>query len=220
MIISENKKNEINELENEKMPIMYPVGEVHGTYIICQSDTGMYIIDQHAAKERINYEIVLDRLSNPSNDKMDMLVPLTFEFTNAEYIILKENIELLRDMNFDIEPFGINSIIVKSHPTWIGGEYEPDELNGMIKMIIDMVIEKEKNFDIGRFRNHVAATTACKMSIKANEEITKEEMEKLIEDLRKCKNPFNCPHGRPTTIYYSKEELEKLFKRSGFDTKK
>ncbi len=216
LIISENKKNEINELENEKMPIMYPVGEVHGTYIICQSDTGMYIIDQHAAKERINYEIVLDRLSNPSNDKMDMLVPLTFEFTNAEYIILKENIELLRDMNFDIEPFGINSIIVKSHPTWIGGEYEPDELNGMIKMIIDMVIEKEKNFDIGRFRNHVAATTACKMSIKANEEITKEEMEKLIEDLRKCKNPFNCPHGRPTTIYYSKEELEKLFKRSGF----
>ena len=79
-----------------------------------------------------------------------------------------------------------------------------------------MVIEKEKNFDLSRFRDHVAATTACKMSIKANNKITLQEMTKLLEDLRKCKNPFNCPHGRPTVINYSKEELEKLFKRSGF----
>ena len=214
--ISVDEKESEQTLNKEKMPIMYPVGEVHGTYIIAQNDTGMYIIDQHAAKERINYEIVLDRLSNPNNDTVDMLVPLTFEFSTDEYIILKENINLLNDMNFKIEPFGINSIIVKAHPTWIGGQYELAELNEMIKQVIDMVIAREKNFDIGRFRDHVAATTACKMSIKANDEITKEEMEKLLEDLRKCKNPFNCPHGRPTIIYYSKEELEKLFKRSGF----
>ena len=79
-----------------------------------------------------------------------------------------------------------------------------------------MILEKEKNFNLSRFRDHVAATMACKMSIKANDNITLEEMENLIKDLRNCKNPFNCPHGRPTIIYYSKEELEKLFKRSGF----
>ena len=212
LIISEKEKEEEQELVTEKMPLMYPIGEVHGTYIICQNELGMYIIDQHASKERINYEICLDKLSNPNNDKIDMIVPITIEYSNNEYIILKENFEMLEEMNFVIEPFGINSIIVKAHPTWIpsGNEVEA------IKKVIEMIIEKEKNFNLGRFRDHVAATMACKMSIKANDEITKEEMERLIEDLRKCKNPFNCPHGRPTIIYYSKEELEKLFKRSGF----
>ena len=212
LIISEKEKEEEQELVTEKMPLMYPIGEVHGTYIICQNELGMYIIDQHAAKERINYEICLEKLSNPNNDKIDMIVPITIEYSNNEYIILKENFEMLEEMNFVIEPFGINSIIVKAHPTWIpsGNEVEA------IKKVIEMIIEKEKNFNLGRFRDHVAATMACKMSIKANDEITKEEMERLIEDLRKCKNPFNCPHGRPTIIYYSKEELEKLFKRSGF----
>lgn len=212
LIISEIEKTEEQELITEKMPLMYSVGEVHGTYIICQNDTGMYIIDQHAAKERINYEICLEKLSNPNNDKIDMIVPLIIEYSNNEYIILKENFGFLEEMNFKIEPFGINSIIVKSHPTWIPSGNEDEA----IKKVIEMVIEKEKNFNLGRFRDHVAATMACKMSIKANDEITKEEMNRLVEDLRKCKNPFNCPHGRPTTIYYSKEELEKLFKRSGF----
>lgn len=215
-LVSNEKLQEEQELNTDKMPLMYPVGEVHGTYIIAQSESGMYIIDQHAAKERINYEICLDRLSKPNKDRIDMLIPLTLEFSNNDYIILKENIDLLKDMGFLIEPFGINSIIVKAHPIWIGGQYKLIDLNEMIKSVIDMVIEKESNFDLGRFRNNVAATMACKMSIKANDTITIDEMEKLISDLRNCKNPFNCPHGRPTTIYYSKEELEKLFKRSGF----
>lgn len=214
-LISTKEKEEEQALETEKMPKMYPVGEVHGTYIVAENDTGMYLIDQHAAKERINYEIVKERLSSPNNESMDMIVPLTLEFTNSEYIILKENMNLLLDMGFNIEEFGINSIIVKSHPTWLGGPYT-DTINECIKNIIDMVIEKEKNFDLSRFRDHVAATTACKMSIKANDKITLDEMTKLLEDLRKCKNPFNCPHGRPTVIFYSTDELEKLFKRSGF----
>ena len=83
-------------------------------------------------------------------------------------------------------------------------------------LLNDLKINKEKDFDLGKFRDHLAATMACKMSIKANENITLTEMEKLIDDLRKCKNPFNCPHGRPTIIYYTKYDLEKLFKRSGF----
>ena len=200
-------KNEI-----ESMPIMYPVGLVHGTYIICQNDEGMYIIDQHAAKERINYEIVLDKLSNPKKESISMLVPLTLEYSNNEYTILKENFEFLRDLNFEIEEFGINSIIIKAHPVWLPQGNE----NNAIKKILELVIEKEKGFSIERFNDHLAATMACKMSIKANTSITLDEMKSLIEDLRKCKNPYNCPHGRPTTIYYSSNDLEKLFKRSGF----
>lgn len=199
-------------VEEEKMPMMYPVGAVHGTYIICQNEKGMYLIDQHAAKERINYEICLEKLTSLDNKNIKLLIPITLEYTSSEYIVLKENLEFLRNMNFEIEPFGINSIIIKAHPTWIPKGNEEKA----IKKVIELVIYKEKNFDIKKFNDHLAATMACKMSIKANESLTLDEMKYLIEDLRKCKNPFNCPHGRPTTIFYSTYDLEKLFKRSGF----
>lgn len=203
---------EVHEDVKEKLPIIYPIGLVHGTYIICQNEIGMYIIDQHAAKERINYEIVKEKLFSNKKESISMLLPLTIEYTNNDYIILKENIELLNDMNFVIEEFGVNSIIVKEHPVWIPIGNEIDS----IKKIIEMVISKEKNFDIKRFYDNVSATVACKMSIKANTNITLEEMENLINDLRNCENPFNCPHGRPTVIFYTKSDLEKMFKRSGF----
>lgn len=199
-------------VEEEKMPMMYPVGAVHGTYIICQNEKGMYLIDQHAAKERINYEICLEKLTSLDNKNIKLLIPITLEYTSSEYIVLKENLEFLRNMNFEIEPFGINSVIIKAHPTWIPKGNEEKA----IKKVIELVIYKEKNFDIKKFNDHLAATMACKMSIKANESLTLDEMKYLIEDLRKCKNPFNCPHGRPTTIFYSTYDLEKLFKRSGF----
>ena len=194
------------------MPIMYPVGLVHGTYIICQNEIGMYIIDQHAAKERINYEKTLYKLSHPKKESISLLFPLTLEYTNSEFIILKENLEFLKNMNFDIEEFGLNSFIIKSHPVWLPKDNEIEA----IKKILELVINREKNFDIAKFNDHLAATMACKMSIKANTSITFDEMNNLINDLRGCNNPFNCPHGRPTTIYYSSSDLEKLFKRSGF----
>lgn len=206
------KEIEIHEDDKDLMPIMYPIGLVHGTYIICQNEIGMYIIDQHAAKERINYEMVKEKLAKKLHENIPMMFPLTIEYTNSEYIILKENFEFLRELNFEIEEFGINSVIVKAHPVWLPAGNEDNS----IKKVLELVIAKEKNFDLDKFNEHVAATMACKMSIKANTAITMEEMQNLVNDLRKCKNPFNCPHGRPTTIYYSKNDLEKMFKRNGF----
>lgn len=217
--LTDNDNEEISDIEvqthnddSNKLPMMYPVGLVHGTYIICQNEDGMYLIDQHAAKERINYEMFKYKISHPSNESISMIIPLTLELSNKDFLIIKENFDLLRSMNFEVEEFGINSIIIKSHPTWIFHKYEHDD----IKRIIDIIINEEKNFKLEKFYDHVAATLACKASIKANTNITMEEMENLINDLRKCNNPFNCPHGRPTTVYYSSSDLEKLFKRSGF----
>lgn len=201
--------------EKEEMPEIYPVGLVHGTYIICQNEKGMYLIDQHAAKERINYEIYKEKLASPTKASISMLFPMTMELTNNEFLIIKQNFELLSNMGFKIEEFGINSIIIKEHPAWLPKGYEDEA----IKKIIDLVILNEKKFDLAIFNDHVAATISCKMSIKANENITMGEMENLVSDLRKCHNPFNCPHGRPTIIFYSNYDLEKLFKRSGFDMK-
>ena len=197
----------------ERMPELYPVGLVHGTYIICQNDLGMYLMDQHAAKERINYEKYLKEFGNPSSSKISMLFPLTIELTNQEFIILKENMDLLRNYQFDIEEFGINSIIIKAHPIWLPKGMEDEA----IKRIIELILQKEKNFSIEKFNESLATMLSCKLAIKANMNITLEEMEQLVNDLRKCNNPFNCPHGRPTTIFYSNYDLEKLFKRSGFE---
>lgn len=208
------KETEVKENHIDRLPEMYPVGLVHGTYIICQNEIGMYMIDQHAAKERINYEKFKKELGNPKTDKIAMLFPLTIEFTNNEFIILKEHFDLLRSINIDIEEFGYNSVIIKAHPTWIPKAYEEQAL----RKIIEVVITTEKDFNIEKFNEKAATMLSCKMAIKANMNLTMLEMETLINDLRKCDNPFNCPHGRPTTIYYSNYDLEKLFKRSGFES--
>ena len=211
-IVSSNEID-YNQYDEKEMPEMYPVGLVHGTYIICQNEKGMYIIDQHAAKERCNYEKFKEEMGKPSIAETPLLFPIMIELSNTEFMILKENLQILRDLKFEIEEFGINSVIVKSHPTWLPNDFEEDA----IRKIIEIVIQTEKDFDIEKFNEKVATMMSCKKAIKANTNITLKEMEALITDLRKCKNPYNCPHGRPTTIFYSNYDLEKLFKRSGFD---
>ncbi len=210
---NDNYEIKLDEEEKEFMPEMYPVGLVHGTYIICQNEKGMYIIDQHAAKERCNYEKYKEAMGKPNIASTSLLFPITIELSNEEYIILKENMHILESLKFKIEDFGINSIIVKQHPAWLPKDNEEQA----IRKIIEIVIQTKKDFSIEKFNEKVATMMSCKHAIKANTNLTMNEMEALITDLRNCKNPFNCPHGRPTMIYYSNYDLEKLFKRSGFD---
>lgn len=212
-IVSYNEEEkEEDKIEEKKvvMPEMYPVGLAKGTYIICHNELGLYMIDQHAAKERINYEGYKKAFGNPDESSIKMLVPLTLEFPSNEFIIIKQNINVLRDMHFDIEESGINTFVIKEHPTWIKEGYEIET----IKKIIEVLIDQEKNFTIEKFREKAAIMLSCKMAIKANMNISISEMEALINDLRKCDNPYTCPHGRPTTIFYSNYELEKMFKRA------
>ena len=203
---------DLEEKEENRLPELYPVGLVHGTYIICQNELGMYLIDQHAAKERINYEYYKEKFGNPSKEMISLLLPITIELNPSDNIIFKNNLEFISNLGFKVEEFGMNTYVVKEHPTWLptGSEEEA------IRKIFDLIINFEKNFTIEKFNEAMATMLSCKMSIKANQNITLEEMENLINDLRNCSNPFNCPHGRPTLIFYSKSELEKLFKRSGF----
>ena len=210
-IASYNNKEEIRSEEKKVvMPEMYPVGLAKGTYIICHNELGMYLIDQHAAKERINYEMYLKEFGNPKVNTIKMLIPLTLEFPTNEFIIIKENIDILKNMKFEIEENGINTFVIKSHPTWLKEGIE----EASIKKILEIIIEQEKNFSIEKFNEKAAITLSCKMAIKANQNISFDEMEKLIDDLRRCDNPYTCPHGRPTVIFYSNYELEKLFKRA------
>ena len=187
---------------------MYPVGVIHATYIIAENEDGMYIIDQHACAERINFEKYLKYLKNHDNTCCDLLVPIKLELSNKDNIILKENMKILTDMGFTLEEFGVSTYVVRTHPVWLPFK----DLADSIKKIIDIIIENETfNYDLFIWR--VCATLACKHSIRAHDIISKSDMEELLEKIRYCENPFTCPHGRPTIISYSEYELEKMFKR-------
>lgn len=187
---------------------MEPKGIVYSTYIIAENEDGMYIIDQHAAAERINYEKVLKSLKEKVVT-VDLLVPIKIELSASEFLIIKENFSLLEEYGFKTEEFGINTIIVRSHPSWI----MDDVAEECIRKVIDIIVTREE-FDFDLFVWRMAATMACRMSIKANDYISYDDQVFLLDTLRKCDNPFTCPHGRPTIITYTKYDLEKLFKRS------
>ena len=219
-LIDFSKKEEVKEKVEEKLvgeekkelPNMYPVGVVHGTYIICQNENGMYMIDQHAAKERINYEKFKYEMGRPSKDKIYPIFPYVIELSSNEAIIMKERMDILRNIGFEVDEIGINSIVIKAHPTWLEKDYEEEQIRRIVEILL-----ATKDFSIEKFREEAATMMSCKKAIKANEYISPEEVEKLLDDLRHCNNPFNCPHGRPTIIYYSNYDLEKLFKRTGFE---
>ncbi len=207
--VKENVKEEVVINEELKSLKLYPVGLALGTYIIAQNDEGVYLIDQHAAQERINYEKYLKALINEEITTTSLLFPISIELSASDFITIKENMEVLTNLGFKIEEFGVNTIIVKEHPTWLKKDYEEEQ----IRKIIDLVIINKNNFDRVKFNEHIAITLACKTSIKGNTNISMESIEEILDALVKTDNPYNCPHGRPTIIKFSIYELERMFKR-------
>ena len=206
---NEEEPSYIEERPKETLPELYPIGLALGTYIVCENERGIYLIDQHAAEERINYEKNSYLLAHPNNDVISPLIPMIIELPNNEFIIAKEKLDIIKSYNIDIEEFGINSFRVISHPTWFPKGNEEK----IVRRIIEEIVNKGKDFSLAKFNNSLAALISCKMSVKANTRITKEAQEEIINELRKCNNPFNCPHGRPTIINFTTYEIEKMFKR-------
>ncbi len=195
------------DVKEAKIKKMIPRGVVLLTYIVAENEDGMYLIDQHAAAERINYEKILKQMKEEKTI-VDLLIPIKIELRPDEMLLAKDRLHILSEYGFDIEEFGFNSIIVRSHPSWIPDEKSDD----IIRKLIDLIIEKGE-FDLDKFIWRMAATTACRMSVMAGDYISSEDQEWILENIRYCDNPFTCPHGRPTIITYTRYELEKLFKR-------
>ena len=188
---------------------MIPRGVVFSTYIIAENEEGMYLIDQHAAQERINYERFFKALKESKTSTTRTLFPITIELNASEALVLREHLDFLNSIGFKIDEFGINTFRVIEHPTWLLQGYEEES----IRRIIDLVISYGNKFDPDKFREGAAITLACKMSIKANMHISHEAMSELLDELVKTDNPYNCPHGRPTMIKFSNYDLERMFKR-------
>lgn len=198
-----------NPMEKKKANKITPVGIVHSTYIVGENSEGMHIIDQHAAQERINYERYKKKLGADTKEITDVLVPIKLEFTSSEFLELKEKKDILNKVGIYFEEFGHNAIVIRQHPKWLNPKYITDSIRKIIEIVI-----AENDFSKEKFNEKIAITLACKMSIKANDYISLEEAEKLLETLLECENPYTCPHGRPTIINYTYYELEKLFKRA------
>ena len=205
----ENYETEHNHEEKQTIKKITPVGIVKNTYIVGENDEGMHIIDQHAAQERINYERYKKKLGEDTKEITDVLVPIKLEFTSSEFLELKDKKEIINNVGIFFEEFGQNSVVIRKHPKWLNPRYITDSIRKILEIIIT-----ENDFSKEKFNEKIAITLACKMSIKANDYISLEEADKLLETLLKCDNPYTCPHGRPTIINYSYYELEKLFKRA------
>jgi DNA mismatch repair protein MutL len=212
-IHEEHEVQEVHEIHEEqttkdRVPPLYPIGQMHGTYILAQNEQGLFIIDQHAAQERIKYEFYREKVGQIHSEVQEMLVPLTFEYSNDEVMIIEAHLDILASVGIFLEPFGRNSYIVRSHPQWFPKGEETKTIEEMIQQVLE-----EKQIDIKKLREEAAIMMSCKASIKANHHLRNDEIFALLETLRKTTDPFTCPHGRPIIIHYSTYEMEKMFKR-------
>ena len=209
VIIPENQQRVMKE---EKIkPIkekIYAKVQIHGTYLIGENEKGMYLVDQHAAQERINYEYYKDKFANLDLTMQPLIVPLQFEYPMSEFLILEERKEMLEKVGIHLEVFGQHGYIVRSLPLWMK---KIDE-NVFVDEMIQEVLHKN-HLDVVALQDHAIATLSCKASLKANTYLSQADMQTIFDNLMRCDNPYVCPHGRPTIIFYSSYELEKLFKR-------
>jgi DNA mismatch repair protein MutL len=194
--------------EQERVPTMYPIGQMHGTYIVAQNEKGLYIIDQHAAQERIKYEYFREKVGEVTSEVQELLIPLTLEYSQDEALVINAYKEELKKVGVFIEEFGAQAFIVRSHPQWFPKGIEQEIIEEMIEQLLQM-----KTVNIKKLREEAAIMMSCKASIKANHHLRDDEIFNLLETLRKSSDPFTCPHGRPIIVQFSTYEMEKMFKR-------
>ncbi|AEJ23963.1 DNA mismatch repair protein [Weissella koreensis KACC 15510] len=189
-------------------PKLEYLSQLHGTFLFAQGSDGLYLIDQHAAQERVKYEYYQATLAKHDLEQQKMLVPLVFEFTTVEMLELESQAETLRELGLHLENFGPNTLILREHPGWFPAGQEADTVHEMVDWLL-----REGGLTLQQFREKTAIMMACKRSIKANWKLNAIEAQNLIDQLAQTKNPYNCPHGRPVVINFKETDLEKMFKR-------
>ncbi|WP_414839897.1 DNA mismatch repair endonuclease MutL [Carnobacterium sp. TMP28] len=200
--------NEKSTSQDSHLPTLEYIGQMHGTYLFAQNEEGLYILDQHAAQERIKYEYFREKIGEVSTDLQELLVPIILDYPNSDTIKIKENQQALEDIGVHLEPFGQNSFLLRSHPIWFDKGAEEQ----VAKELVDLLLEKG-TVNVAKFREATAIMMSCKGSIKANHHLNDAEARSLLTDLAKAKNPYNCPHGRPVLIRFTNKDMEKMFKR-------
>lgn len=189
-------------------PNLRYVGQVHGTYLVAETPDNMYLVDQHAAQERINYEFYRKAIGEVGRDQQRLLVPIVLDYSTSDFLLISEKIPLLLKLGIHLEPFGQNSFIIRQHPMWFKAGQEEDTIKEMIDWIL-----ADHRISVAAFREKTAIMMSCKRAIKANHHLDERQAKALLQKLPECENPYNCPHGRPTLVKFTNADIEKMFKR-------
>jgi DNA mismatch repair protein MutL len=188
---------------------LYPLAQVHDSFIIAQSAEGMALIDQHAAHERVLFEKLQDQLALSRMPVQNLLVPDQVELGPAQSSLLSEYLTELNRLGFLVEDFGNGTFIIKAVPALlVGAVYK--------KLLLDILDEVNVHGVSGKMdelRNEILSVMACHPAIKVHRHLDPKEMETLLDSLFACRMPHTCPHGRPTVIRFSMDEIKKMFKR-------
>lgn len=201
----------IKNLDNEEastFPEIDYFGQMHGTYLFAQGKEGLYIVDQHAAQERVKYEYYRDNIGEVNNSSQQLLMPILFEFSKSDFINLQDKMTLLNQVGIRLEPYGHNVFILREHPIWM----KEEEIETAVYEMCDMLLLTNE-VSIKKYRLELAIMMSCKRSIKANHVLDDNSARQLLAQLAHCKNPYNCPHGRPVLVHFTKADMEKMFRR-------
>lgn len=194
--------------ETSTFPELEYFGQMHGTYLFAQGVGGLYIIDQHAAQERVKYEYYREKIGEVDNAAQQLLVPYIFEFPKNDALLLSQKMDALRQVGINLEEYGANQFILREHPIWM----KEDEIESGVYEMCDMLLLTNE-VSIKKYRAELAIMMSCKRSIKANHALDDYSARDLLVQLSHCKNPYNCPHGRPVLVNFSKSDMEKMFRR-------
>ena len=198
----------VSQLPTLELPLLRVLGQLANTYIIAEGPDGLYLIDQHAAHERILYDRILAQWSQKEVEVQGLLQPVTIELSPREEETLKASEEFLAEFGFAIEPFGNRSYLIRAMPALMARA----NIIEIISALLDSLASKES---LNPWEEKVAQSLACHGAIRAGQQLSNEEMRELIKQLEQTKQPRACPHGRPTMIHLSAHQLEKEFGRIG-----
>lgn len=185
------------------------LGQAMKTFIVAETARGIVIIDQHVAHERILYEYLCGLKGPSAIEKQALLAPETLHLNRAAALILRERLDEIVAVGFDIEPFGGESFVVRSAPAALRGKSPLKVLQDMVDELVDGAVSRK----LTPTREQIWITSSCKMAVKAGDALSHAEMEKLIVDLASTENPYLCPHGRPITITLGRDDLLRKFYR-------
>lgn len=194
--------------QTKRFPILQYIGQLQGTFLLAQASDGLYIVDQHAAQERVNYERFRKEIGNVSDNQQNFLNPVVLNYSVPDALKINEHLDVLNNVGIHLQQFGQNSFLLSSHPTWFIDGQEEDTAREMIDWVID-----NGKLTVAEFRAKTAIMMSCKRAIKANHRLDDFQAKALLKKLPTCENPFNCPHGRPVLIHFTDTDLKKLFKR-------
>lgn len=186
------------------------IGQARNTYIIAQCDDGVLLIDQHVAHERVLFDGMRKAREERGMAIQGLVVPVTLSLSAKESAIVSQRLEDIRKAGFDLEAFGGSTYVMRGSPANVKPADAENVLRDMINELVDLSISKHLLVR----PDQVLITASCKMAVKAGEPLTMEEMERLVDDLLKCENPFTCPHGRPIIVSLSNWELDRKFRRA------